>query len=42
MDEITVGDDFDGLNRVVKLGSIITQFEAGVGAAGFFFMALPV
>lgn len=32
MDEVTIGDGLDGLNRVIKLGSIHTQFEAvGVG-----------
>ena len=38
MDEITVGDGFDGLNRVVKLGAIITQFEAGVGRPDVVFL----
>lgn len=30
MDEVTIGDGLDGLNRVIKLGSIHTQFEAGL------------
>ena len=36
MDEVTIGHGFDGLNRVVKLGSIITQFEAGDGGPNGF------
>ena len=38
MDEVTIGHGFDGLNRVLKLGSIITQFEAGDGGPDAFFL----